>query len=50
MSKQLTLSTTLSVLAMAALVFGTALGGPERGSSADGATAHRSLVQVLVRA
>lgn len=51
MSKQLTLSATLSVLAMAALAFGTAIGGHERGGTADrAATDHGSLVKVLVRA
>lgn len=52
MSKQLILSATLSVLAMAALALGTALTAPERGGSAsDGAaTAHGSLVKVLIQA
>lgn len=50
MSKQLTLSATLSVLAMAAFALGTLLAAPERGGSAgDGAaTAHGSLVQVML--
>ncbi len=48
MSKQLILSAAVSVLAMATLAFGTAFTG---GSHADrAATAHGSLVQVLVRA
>lgn len=51
MSKQLTLSATLSVLATAALALGTLLGASERGGSAsDGAaTAHGSLIKVLAR-
>jgi len=50
MSKQLTLSATLSLLAMAAFAFGTLLPAPERGDSAsDGpATAHGSLIQVVL--
>ena len=50
MSKQLTLSATLSALAMAALAFGTLLTGPASGSGASrAATAHGSLVKVLIR-
>ena len=50
MSKRLTLSATLSVLAMAGLALGTALSGPERGGSADrSATEYGLLIQVLVR-
>ncbi len=51
MSKQLTLSATLSVLAMAALAFSTVLATPERdGPANDGAaTAHGSLAMALVR-
>ena len=48
MSKQLTLSATLSVLAMAAMALVTTLGGPESGST-RGATAHGSIVSVLLR-
>lgn len=51
MSKQLTLSATLAVLAMAALAFGTLITTDRSGSAGDGAaTAHGSLVKVLVRA
>ena len=49
MSKQLTLSATLSVLAMAAMAFVMGFGGPESGD-ARGATAHGSIVSVLLRA
>lgn len=50
MSKQLTISATLSVLAMAALALGTLLTSPERsGSAGNGtATAHGSLVRVTL--
>ena len=47
MSKQLTLSATLSVLAMAAMALVMTLGGPESGG-ARGATAHGSIVSVLI--
>ncbi len=51
MSKQLTLSATLSVLAMTALALGTVLAEPVRGESAGNgaATAHGSLIGMLVR-
>jgi hypothetical protein len=49
MSKQLTLSATLSVLALAAVAFGTLATAPASGSGADrAATAHGSLVQVML--
>ncbi len=49
MSKQLTLSATLSVLAMAALAFGTLITAPESGNGAQrAATAHGSLVRVML--
>ena len=50
MSKQLTLSATLSAVAMAAVAFGTLLAAPERsGSAGNGAaTAHGSLVRVML--
>lgn len=47
MSKQLTLSAVLSVLAMTALTLSSAFIAPEHGSSAGAATARSSLVQVL---
>lgn len=52
MSKQLSFSATLSVVAMAALAFGMMLSGPERVDAVgDGAaTAHGSLIGVLVQA
>ncbi len=50
MSKQLTLSATLSVIAMTALAFGTLLASPASGSGSHAATAHGSLVKVLIRA
>ena len=49
MSKQLTLSATLSVSAMAALALVTTFGEPG-GSGPRGATAHGSIVSVLLRA
>lgn len=49
MSKQLTLSATLSVFAMAALAVVMTFGEPP-GSGARGATAHGSIVSVLLRA
>ncbi len=48
MSKQLTLSATLSTLAMAALALVMTLDGPEQGSRP--AAAHGSLVGVLLKA
>lgn len=50
MSKQLTLSATLSVIAMTALAFGTLLASPASGGESHAATAHGSLVKVLIRA
>ncbi len=52
MSKQLTLSAALSVLAMAALAFGTLVTSPDEGggSAHRATTAHGSLVKVLVQA
>ena len=50
MSKQLTLSATLSTLAMAALALFMSLGGTEGGGASRGATAHGSIVSVLLRA
>ena len=50
MSKQLTLSATFSTLAMAALALIMALVGPSSGDSARGATAHGSIISVLLRA
>jgi hypothetical protein len=50
MSKQLTFSATLSVLAMAALALGTMLPSSPGGGSAGGAaTAHGSVIKVLLR-
>ena len=49
MSKQLTFSATLSVLAMAAMAFVMGFGAPESGG-ARGATAHGSIVSVLFSA
>lgn len=48
MSKQLTLSATLSVLAMAALAFGTLIASPARTADGAPATAHGSLVRVML--
>ncbi len=48
MSKQLTLSATLSTLAMAALVL--VMGCSPEGGSGRAATAHGSMVSVLLRA
>lgn len=49
MSKQLTLSATLSVVAMAALAFGTLLGSTVSGSDANrAATAQGSLIRVML--
>ena len=50
MSKQLTFSATLSVLAMAAMALVMSFGGPEGGSGSHAATAHGSIVSVLLRA
>lgn len=50
MSKQLTLSATLSTLAMAALALVTAIDAPAGGNGARAATAHGSIVSVLLRA
>lgn len=50
MSKQLTLSATFSTLAMAALALAMSVGGPSGDSGARGATAHGSIVSVLLRA
>ena len=51
MSKQLSLSATMSAVAMAALAFGILLAAPTGGSSADrAATAHGSLVRVMLAA
>lgn len=50
MSKQLTISATLSVLAMGALALVTAFGGPVGGTGSRPATAHGSIVSVLLRA
>lgn len=47
MSKQLTFSATLSVLAMAAMALLMSAGAPESGG-ARGATAHGSIVSVLI--
>jgi hypothetical protein len=49
MSKQLTLSATISTLAMAALALVMSFGSP-LGGGARGATAQGSLVTVLLRA
>lgn len=48
MSKQLTLSATVSTLAMAALALFMAVGGHDSGSRGP-ATAHGSLASVLLR-
>ena len=50
MSKQLTLSATLSVLAMSAMALGLGFGVPSTPATARGATAHGSLIGVLLRA
>ena len=50
MSKQLTLSATFSTLAMAALAAVMGFGAPVYGDGTRGATAHGSLVSVLLRA
>lgn len=49
MSKQLTISATLSVLAMGAVAVAMALASPQNGS-ARGATAGGSLISVLLSA
>jgi hypothetical protein len=49
MSKQLTLSATISTAAMLAVALGLACAVPP-GGGARGATAHGSLVSVLLRA
>jgi hypothetical protein len=49
MSKQLTLSATLSVMAMGALAVVTAFGTPVGGTASRPATAHGSIVSVLLR-
>ena len=48
MSKQLKISATVSVLAMSALALVLSVDRP--GSNAPGATAHGSLIRVLLRA
>ena len=50
MSKQLTISATFSVLAMAALALVVILDRPASGGDAPGATAHGSIIRVLLRA
>lgn len=50
MSKQLTLSATISTLALAALALATAWSAPTGGGASRGATAQGSLVSVLLRA
>lgn len=49
MSKQLTFSATLSMLALAVLALFMSLGGTDSGSGARAATAHGSIVSVLLR-
>ena len=50
MSKQLTLSATVSTLAMAALALVMSFAEPTSGGASRGATAHGSLASVLIRA
>ena len=50
MSKQLTFSATLSVLAMAALAFAMSFDGAEGGSGIHAATSHGSVLSVLLQA
>lgn len=50
MSKQLTFSATLSVLAMAALALTISFAEPSSGGASRGAAAQGSLVGVLLRA
>ena len=50
MSKQLTLSATLSILAMGALALVTALGGPVSGEGSKPSAARGSVISVLLRA
>lgn len=50
MSKQLTLSATLSVLAMAALALTMTFAQPSGGGASRDATAQGSLIGVLLRA
>lgn len=50
MSKQLTFSATLSVLAMAALALTIGFAEPSNGGASRGATAQGSLIGVLLRA
>ena len=50
MSKQLTFSAVLSTMAMAALVIVTGIGSPSGGSETRSATAHGSIISVLLRA
>ena len=50
MSKQLTISATFSVLAMGALALVVVLDRPASGGHALGATAHGSMISVLLRA
>ncbi len=49
MSKQLTLSASLSVLAMAAMALAMGISEPCGGSAPRGATAQGSLISVLLR-
>lgn len=50
MSKQLTLSATISSLAMTAMVLFMSVVEPENGATGRAATAHGSIVSVLLRA
>ena len=50
MSKQLTLSATLSVFAMAATALAMTFAEPSSGGASRGATAQGSLISVLLRA
>ena len=49
MSRQLTLSAIFSGAAMAALALVMSVGAPERGDEARPATAHGSMISVLLR-
>ena len=49
MSKQLTISSTFSVLAMAALALAMNFGAPSDGGARSAATAKGALVSVLLR-
>lgn len=50
MSRQLTLSASISTAALAALALVMSIGAPERGGEARPATAHGSVMSVLLGA